>query len=116
MDWGHYTLLIERLLHYNGPMTRSEIFAEMSIPSDGKGAILSRMCKPTPKHPIPRIHVCGYKHEADGAREYPRPVYAPGPAPEGLVVKRPKPIPAKEVMRRRRARLQSAAQKEAPAV
>lgn len=68
-----------------GPMTTVEICAYIGTTKDKSGAILGRLMKASPLKPK-RVYIFGWTHDAEGARRYPRPIYAIGD-------KKDKPMP-----------------------
>jgi len=72
-------------LGYIGPMTGAEISQEINYPIRRTHGITQRLRKELPKRPK-RIYVKDYVFDDDGARRYPRPVFALGDLPD-----KPKP-------------------------
>lgn len=68
-----------------GPMTSVEICDSIGTTKNKSGAILGRLMKASPLKPK-RVYIFGWTHDAEGARRYPRPIYAIGD-------KKDKPMP-----------------------
>lgn len=68
-----------------GPMTSVEICASVGTTKSKSGAILGRLMKASPQRPK-RVYIFGWTYDAEGARRYPRPIYAVGD-------KKDKPMP-----------------------
>ena len=69
-----------------GEITAMELAEYLGISRYGAHAVLNRMNKRT-KAGLKRIHIVRYIHDHDGARKYPRAVYAMGDKPDA---KKPK--------------------------
>ena len=82
-----------------GPMTNRELCEAIGLDKLKVGAVLSRLVRESIDTPR-RAHICAYTHDAEGARSYPRAVYALGDRPN---VPKPKSRPAVN-SRRYRAR------------
>lgn len=95
VDWGNTIKRIIEVLQEQGPMTRVEIAQALGVDRMRVSAIITRMRAPTKTLPK-RVYVLTYVYEADGARYYPRAVYALGDRPD---TRKPKPN-RKEVRRR----------------
>jgi len=65
------------LLEEQGQMTRAEICQAIGIPKISLSPVLTRMCRKTPKLDK-RIYIAGWSEEHEGARRYPRAIYALG--------------------------------------
>ena len=76
-----------RALAEIGPMTTIELCQHIGTTKDKSGSIMGRLMKPSPLKPK-RVYIFGWTHDAEGARRYPRPIYAIGD-------KKDKPMPAK---------------------
>lgn len=74
------------LLGEFGPMTRAEICAHLGATKSEVSAVVTRMANDTPRKGK-RIYVERYVNDCEGARSYPRAVYALGNKPDA---KRPK--------------------------
>ena len=92
---GEVVEQLRSILTELGPMTTSEICQVLGMQKDEVSSVLARMKKKLPKCEQ-RVHICGYTYDCEGARRYPRAIYAVGP---GVNVPHPKPDP-KENKRR----------------
>ena len=72
-----------------GPMTRAEIEVEIGIDKRFAGRLASALNHASPKFPK-RIYIKTWIYEAEGARRYPRAVYAIGSRPDA-------PKPARDI-------------------
>lgn len=86
-------------LYEFGPMPSTEIYALIGMSKHDCGSILTRMAHDLPTIPK-RLHICGYTKDAEGQREYPRPIYALGNRPDAA---KPRPLTNKERRERYRA-------------
>lgn len=77
-DWGSLIAKILLAVKEYGPMTRAEIEECIGVTKYDFGGCLSRLCRETATMPQ-RLHVCGYTHDHEGARNYLRPIYGYGP-------------------------------------
>ena len=68
-----------------GPMTTVELCEYVGTTKDKSGSIMGRLMKPSPLKPK-RVYIFGWTYDAEGARRYPRPIYAIGD-------KKDKPMP-----------------------
>lgn len=75
--YGTIVAQMLRVLASLGPMTNSELCAELKQDKEKVGAVLNRMNKASPKMPK-RVYIIRYVYDADGARRYPRAVYSIG--------------------------------------
>lgn len=82
--WGVAEDMLKALEEF-GPMTTVEICAHIGTTKDKSGSILCRLMKASPLRPK-RIYIFGWTYDSEGARRYPRPIYAVGD-------KRDKPMP-----------------------
>jgi len=82
-------------LEQYGNQSRAELEVNADIPKNLISAVLSRMNKCCPRVGK-QIHITHYVYDAEGARRYPRAVYALG---DGVDAKKPK---AKTLENRRR--------------
>lgn len=73
-------------LEQYGNQSRAELEMTAGIPKDLISAIVSRMNKRCPRAGK-QIHITHYVYDAEGARRYPRAVYALG---DGVDAKKPK--------------------------
>ena len=94
--YGETVADILRLLDELGPLSRSEMCEELGLERTYVSAVVTRMASPTKRLPK-RIHVSHYVYDMEGARRYPRAVYALGDKPDA---RRPK---ANKLDNRRRA-------------
>lgn len=83
---GELVLGIIAYLTENAEATRTEICRAMDRNRFDIGSVMTRMNKALPNRPK-RIYVIRWIYEDDGARRYPRPVYALGDLPDA---KKPK--------------------------
>jgi len=93
--WGVTVARILDLLEHTGPMTSAEACKLLGLERKNSAAIFSRLMRPVVKpEPGPRrIHVCGYTHDEEGQRDYPRAIYALGDKPDARKpVSKPKEI------------------------
>ena len=86
-EWGSFISAILRTLEEYGPMTRSEIEKHLNADKSEFGGVIGKLTKPGKKVPQ-RIHISGYVYDQEGARYYPRAIYAFGPGEN-----KPKPKP-----------------------
>lgn len=93
--YGVRSLAILTALEQYGPQSRAELEVSSGIPKEVIAAVISRLNRITPRMGK-QIHIVNYVYDAEGARRYPRAVYAVG---FGVDVKKPKP-PTKENKRR----------------
>lgn len=75
MVWGVITAKVEAALERNGPMTRAELELELGPQASGGLQNLHRSKKK-------RVFICTWRRESEGVRDYLRPVYALGSAPD----------------------------------
>jgi hypothetical protein len=75
-----------RALAEIGPMTTIELCQHIGTTKDKSGSIMGRLMKPSVTKPK-RVYIFGWTHDAEGARRYPRAIYAAGD-------KKDKPMPA----------------------
>lgn len=94
-DWGSVTIKILKAFEENGEMTRKEVCEYIGLDRMYVSAILTRMNRPGKTLPK-RIHVVRYVYDEEGARRYPRAVYALGDQPDA---KKPKSNPAENKRR-----------------
>lgn len=85
--YGVRVQAIRMALEQYGPQSRAELEHSAGIRKDLIAAIVSRMNKITPRAGK-QIYICRYVYDAEGARRYPRAVYALG---AGNDVPKPKP-------------------------
>lgn len=85
-DWGKTVGEILSVLKECGEMSSIEVAQELGLDRMNVATIMARMRKPLSKKPK-RIHVVRYVYDHEGARRYPRPVYAVGDLPDA---KKPK--------------------------
>lgn len=76
-NYGEIVQKITDVLQELGPMTRIDICTELGIDRMNVSAVITRMAKPTPTMPK-RVYISHYIHDVEGARNYPRAVYALG--------------------------------------
>lgn len=98
--YGVRTRAILTALEQYGPQSRAELEQALVVPKDNIAAILSRLNRSTPRAGK-QIHIVRYVYDAEGARRYPRAVYAAG---DGVDVKKPPPQ-KKENKRRYEAKM-----------
>ena len=70
--YGSTVLCVEILLQELGPLTKAQLLEEIGCHKDCIASVLTRMKRSK------RIHVCGWSHEQEGARRYPRAIYKLG--------------------------------------
>ena len=85
--YGARTQAIRMALELYGCQSRAELEVSAGIPKNLIAAIVSRMNKNCPRVGK-QIYICRYVYDAEGARRYPRAVYALG---AGNDVPKPKP-------------------------
>ena len=85
-DWGSVTVKITNAFAENGEMTRQEVCNAIGLDRMYVSAVLTRMNRAGKTLPK-RIYVVRYVYDEEGARRYPRAVYALGDKPD---VKKPK--------------------------
>lgn len=90
LNRGHNVLKAYEALEEFGRMTAQELADWADMGRYDAHAVLVRMNKRT-KDGVKRIHITDWVHGHDGARRYPRPVYALG---DKLDKKKPKADPA----------------------
>ena len=93
--WGSTVAAVTKLLDEYGEMTRAEMEVEIGIPHRQLSGVITRMRRGGPKSQR-LLHITRYVQDAEGARRYPRAVYALGDKPDA---KKPK-SDHKEVRRR----------------
>ena len=84
--YGVRTQAILMALEQYGNQSRAELEVTAGIKKELIAAIVSRMNKRTPRTGK-QIHIANYVYDAEGARRYPRAVYALG---DGVDAKKPK--------------------------
>lgn len=94
--YGETVEAIVRLINELGPLSRAEMCAELGMERTFLSAVVTRMASPTRRLPK-RLHVSYYVYDMEGARRYPRAVYALGDQPDA---QRPKP---RKIENRRRS-------------
>lgn len=80
-EWGDIPERILRVLHEYGPMTGQDVEELLDIPAHVINKTLRRMRQPSlRKKPLGerRVHIVDWAPEAEGQRDYPRPIYAAG--------------------------------------
>ena len=95
--YGVRSRAILMALEQYGPQSRAELEVTANIPKDLISAIVSRLNRKTPRMGK-QIHIVSYVYDAEGARRYPRAVYALG---NGVDAK--KPVANKKENKRRYA-------------
>jgi hypothetical protein len=100
--YGVRTNAILMALEQYGPQSRAELELSAGIPKELIAAVVSRLNRPTPRLGK-QIHIVRYVYDSEGARRYPRAVYAIG---DGKDVPKPKPC-TKENKRRYANKLMS---------
>lgn len=82
VPWGDIPATIENVLRELGPMTVNEmLFSGVpGTPNDVRKAAVRMSQISKRRHPIGerRIHITAWTRDAEGQREYPRPIYALG--------------------------------------
>jgi hypothetical protein len=96
-DWGSVTTKILRMFAEHGEMTRKEVCDAIGLDRMYISSILTRLNKAGKTLPK-RIHVVRYVYDEEGARRYPRAVYALGDLPDA---KKPKSDPKENQKRYR---------------
>ena len=86
-QYGVRVQAILMALEQYGNQSRAELELTAGIPKELIAAVVSRMNKNNPRVGK-QIHVSHYVYDAEGARRYPRAVYAIG---DGIDAKKPKP-------------------------
>jgi predicted thioesterase len=86
LNRGHRVTEATAALVALGEMTSMELAEYLDIDRYDARAVLCRMAKRT-KAGVKRVHISRYVHDFEGARKYPRPVYALGDQED---VKKPK--------------------------
>lgn len=84
---GPVVIGITRLIQQYGPLTRSDLSRELALGKESVASVISRMSKAQKTVPR-RLYICGWVHEGDGERSYPRAQYNLGDKPD-----KPKPKP-----------------------
>lgn len=97
--YGVRVQAIKMALEQYGPQSRAELEQTAVIPKELIAAVVSRMNRNTPRIGK-QIHISHYVYDAEGARRYPRAVYALG---AGVDAKKPV-APTKENKRRYEAK------------
>lgn len=90
--WGVLTLRVLDALEHVGPMTTADMREHLGLARDPGGSLMSRLKSSG------RVHVEEWRREHDGARRYPRAVWAFGP---GRNAPKPPPIPRADLERKR---------------
>ena len=85
--YGSTVARITQLLEQYGPMTRNEICNHLDVNRMNISAVISRMIRPGVDTPR-RLHISGYTHDGEGARRYPRAIYAIGDLPDAKKLNR----------------------------
>jgi hypothetical protein len=96
--YGEVVQRITALLQEFGPMTRTDMCVELNLDRMNVSAVVTRMSKATETTPK-RVYISHYIHSVEGARDYPRAVYALGDKPDA---KKPKRDHAKTLATKRR--------------
>jgi len=109
LGWGVLTLRVLDALEHYGPMTQADLTAHLGLKRPPGGSLFQRLLKARPK----RIHIKGWPREHDGARRYPRALYAFGP---GRDAPRPPPLPRTELARKRAQEAQAAMSSVVPGI
>lgn len=94
LKWGRGDDMLKALAEL-GPMTTVEICSAIGTTKSKSGAILGRLMKASLTKPK-RVYIYGWTQDAEGARRYPRPIYALGDKKD-----KPAPIPSKGENQRR---------------
>lgn len=79
--WGDIPANIEKALRDYGPMTTAEMIPLVpGCPNDIRKACQRMMLPSKRSKPVgqQRIHISGWTRDAEGQRDYPRPIYALG--------------------------------------
>lgn len=84
--YGVRTQAILTALEQYGNQSRAELEVSAGIPKEIISAIISRLNRRGPRSGK-QIHIVGYVYDAEGARRYPRAIYAVG---DGVDAKKPK--------------------------
>lgn len=84
--YGVRTQAILTALEQYGNQSRAELEISAGIPKEIIAAIISRLNRRGPRAGK-QIHIVGYVYDAEGARRYPRAIYAIG---DGIDAKKPK--------------------------
>jgi|TARA_R110000823_G_scaffold302684_1_gene423937 hypothetical protein len=92
--WGRGEEMLKALAEL-GPMTSVEICHNIGTTKQKSGAILGRLMRAGVTKPK-RIYICGWTHDAEGARRYPRAIYALGDKKDKPA---PRPSPAENQRR-----------------
>lgn len=91
--WGNLTDRILAALRDDGPMVGAEIARHVGDPDVEKISkicrrMTARKCGNGPQKGQLRMHICGWRWDAEGVRRYPRPEFKFGPGQN-----RPRPEP-----------------------
>lgn len=92
--WGRGEEMLKALAEL-GPMTTVEICAAIGTTKIKSGAILGRLMKASVTKPK-RVYIYGWVQDAEGARRYPRAIYAIGDKKD-----KPAPVPSPAENQRR---------------
>jgi hypothetical protein len=92
--------MLEALTH-DGPMTAVELCESVGSTRDKSVRVITALLRPSARYPVPRVHIREYVFDAEGARRYPRAVYAIGAL---LNAVKPKPSKSDNAKRWREGR------------
>jgi hypothetical protein len=95
-EYGELSTAVLKALKEYGPMTRAEIEVLIKQSKERISNVVSRLNKQAPRVGK-QIHIVRWVHDSEGARPYPRAVYALGDGQDT-----PKPKPQKRIEIRRR--------------
>ena len=87
--YGEVVQRITALLQEFGPMTRTDMCVELNLDRMNVSAVVTRMSRATETTPK-RVYISHYIHNVEGARDYPRAVYALGDKEDAKKPKRDK--------------------------
>lgn len=90
------------LLRTLGPMTSAEMDRELGICERQRCRVLASLSKATRRRPR-LVHIARWVYDSEGARRYPRPVYAFGDAPDARKPKSNGAARVREYRQRQRA-------------
>lgn len=106
-EYGEVVRAMLRALTDDGPMTSSELCKRVNSTHDKSARVISGLLRASARYPVKRIYIQGYVFDAEGARRYPRAVYALGDYPNAVKPKVSKAANAKRWRDRKKLRVNS---------
>ena len=106
--WGQLCDLVLRLLIEEGPATASDLALQIGCDRYAVHAAAQKLMRDRERAGPRCVYVSGWAYDAEGQRRYPRPVFAPGSAPDAPRPKADQNAVKRRYWARRKARLQQA--------